>query len=532
MERKDNETIGLKAIIVNYLLHWKLFVFVFIITIILAVLYLSFFPRTYEMTARIQLQEDKGLGPGSSLGIGDAAGLMKSFGIGAVNGSAINLDDELVKLSSNALLEKMVLALGLNVNYYKPHAYKYRMYEETPILLQPDSIAYDRQYETLTFKISVSKDEKVNVLVKEGKKKKKHSFDSLPAVIPTEFQGSYLLTCINKEELPVSMKVDVTPSKWIAERLVDELAIEEYSKTSNIIEFFYQDYEKRRGVDMLNKLIELYNQEESNYKKDEGEKTLEFLDSRINHIMGELVVSEHDIESYKLRNKITNIEYDIQFYAEQMKELQIKIIEAEAQMHIIAILDSYVRDPKNKYNLLPPLLTSGEAEGSPVTVYNEALLERMRIMQSSLADNPLIEKINNQVDQLRESVFLSINNAKSSLTFTVDDLKKKESLILNKMETVPTLEKEYVDMKRQQEIYQAVYLLLLQKREEIALSIGENQNKARILDAAYPKENPVGPRKLYAAFGILLFTLLLPIIYLFFKEQFIDFRKAYKSAKK
>ncbi len=531
MEKKDNETLGLKAIIIKYLLHWRMFLIVFLLTLIPAILYLMFYPRTYEIAARIQLQEDKSLGAGSGLGVGEAAGIMKSFGIGAVSNSVINIDDELVKFHSNSLLEKTILGLGLNVNYYKPYAYKYRMYEDTPIQLQPDSIANTRLYEIITFNISISQNEKVSVTVKEGKKKRKHSFDSLPALIPTEYQGNFLLTCKNKEELPVSMKVNVTPAKWVADRLVDELVIEEYSKTSNIIEFFCQDYEKKRGVDILNTLIKYYNEDESYFKKTEGEKTIAFLDNRINNIMTELVQSEHDLESYKLKNQMTSIEYDIQFYAEQVKELQLKIIELEAQSHVIDLLNTYAQDPKNKYNLLPALLSSGEEKGSPIAAYNEALLSHMKIMQTSTLDNPLIEKSNSQLDQLRESVYLSINNAKKSLGFSLADLKNKEKMIMDKMGSVPTLEKEYIDIKRQQEIYQAVYLILLQKKEEVALSIGEDHNKARIVDAAYVKENPVGPRKLYAGIGVLFFTILIPVLILFCKEQFIGLRKAYQEAK-
>ena len=92
MEVKDNETIGLKSIIVRYLLQWKLFLGVFLFSIIPAVLYLIYYPRTYEMMARIQIQEDKDLG-GGSFGLGEAAGLMKSFGLGGGSSSVINIED-------------------------------------------------------------------------------------------------------------------------------------------------------------------------------------------------------------------------------------------------------------------------------------------------------------------------------------------------------------------------------------------------------------------------------------------------------
>ena len=156
-------------------------------------------------------------------------------------------------------------------------------------------------------------------------------------------------------------------------------------------------------------------------------------------------------------------------------------------------------------------------------------MEREKILQTSKNDNPLIGKVNKQVDQLRASVFLSIENAKKSSSLTLLDLRSKEKAILDKMESVPSVEKEYVDFKRQQEIYQAVYLILLQKREEIALSINNQRDRARIIDAAFVKQRPVAPRKLFAVLGILAFTLILPVGVLFIKEQFIALKSEFNK---
>ena len=182
MEVKDNETIGLKSIIVRYLLHWKLFLGVFLFSIIPAVLYLIYYPRTYEMMARIQIQEDKDLG-GSSFGLGEAAGLMKSFGLGGNSGGMINIEDELMTLTSNKLLRDMVLELGVNVEYSRPYAWGYRLYEETPFKMTTDSLTNTRLEEEVEFFVAM-KSGKIDVTVESGSmEKKKFSFSSLPASI-------------------------------------------------------------------------------------------------------------------------------------------------------------------------------------------------------------------------------------------------------------------------------------------------------------------------------------------------------------
>ena len=201
---------------------------------------------------------------------------------------------------------------------------------------------------------------------------------------------------------------------------------------------------------------------------------------------------------------------------------------------MVDLLNQYIKDPQNKYNLVPAAMlmsSSGENTSNPIMAYNEALLERTKILQSTKGNNPLVEQINQQVNQLRESVFLSIENVKKSLTLTIDDLKGKEKLIFDKMGTVPTLERNYVDLKRQQEINQALYLILLQKREDYILAVGDSKDKARIIEQPYVKQKTVAPKILYALIGMFLFTLVMPIIYLFCKKQFTVLLDEYKSIK-
>ena len=219
MEVKDNETIGLKSIIVRYLLHWKLFLGVFLFSIIPAVLYLIYYPRTYEMMARIQIQEDKDLG-GGSFGLGEAAGLMKSFGLGSVSGGVVNIDDELMTLTSNKMLRNMVLKLGVNVDYCEPFSLGYRLYDESPLKLIADSATNARLAEAVEFSVFV-KNGKAEVSAESVNMKKKHfSFPSLPATIELPM-GNFTLDFAPGKKDITSAKLDITynPAGWVAEDL-------------------------------------------------------------------------------------------------------------------------------------------------------------------------------------------------------------------------------------------------------------------------------------------------------------------------
>jgi uncharacterized protein involved in exopolysaccharide biosynthesis len=284
---------------------------------------------------------------------------------------------------------------------------------------------------------------------------------------------------------------------------------------------------------MLNTLIRMYNENAAFYKQAEDHKVMAFVEGRITNVFAELEGVESDIEKYKTLHGMTLLESDVLFYTEQMKELQTKIVELEAQSYVIRMMDDYAKNPANKYEIVPSLLSAidGEKAGA-ITVYNETLLERDRLLQNSNEHNPAYKSINAQVDKLREGVFLTIANAEKSCQMTLSDLKSKEKVLLGKMKSVPELERQFVSYKRQQEILQGVYLILLQKREETALSLGCQTDRARLTDPAFVMKKPIGPRKLYAAIAMLLLTLIVPVGFLFVKDIAISVGKEYKLTKR
>ena len=154
----DKETVSLRKIIIGYIHHWRLFLSFFIVSVVISILYLLLYPTTYEVMARIQLQEDKELGT-ASLALGEAAGLMKSFGLGSGGGATVTMDDELAKLTSNKLLKEMVLDLNLNVSYKKPWTYNYEMYNDIPIRLIPDSITNQELTQKIFCELSIDNQE-------------------------------------------------------------------------------------------------------------------------------------------------------------------------------------------------------------------------------------------------------------------------------------------------------------------------------------------------------------------------------------
>ena len=530
-DANDREAIGLRPIIAGYLRQRKVIMISAAISLLAAILYVVLYPRTYEVMARVQIQDDASMISSGGIGLGEAAGLMKSFGIGGMGGGgSVSIDDEISTLRSNSLMRKMVIQLGLYAEYCRPFSLL-RLYGQEPVRVTCDSTTLDALDDRVEFALNVSDRGEVTIKAKskaDGLKQTFH-FDRLPAVVKL---GNRIFTFDRNKDLAANtgatqLNITVYPPRWVAEKAADDFLIEDYSKSANIIELSCTDYERQRAKDMLNVLIDLYNQEAYDYKKVQSDVSLVFLNERIAHVMGELEQVEQKIERYKAENKLTDVEYDIQYYAEYMRDLKGRLIETETQANMVAMMDAFVRNPANRYKLVPSLLTSGtaETEGSAIFLYNQALLEREKAIRNSNEQNPMVASLTTQVDRLRETVFQSINNAQQTMQQTRQTLQKQERELLDRMGSIPVQERIYVDYKRQQEILQGVYLILLQKREEISLALGQKTERAKIIDTAFVKAKPVAPRKVFALAGFIVLTLLLSIGWLVCRDQYRLLRK-------
>jgi len=437
MDKQQKENIGLRPIIADYLRRWKLILGTGIFSLILAVLYLVVYPVTYEVMARIQIQEEHDMMSTGSFGLGEAAGMMRSFGLGSMASKVgISIDDEIQTMYSSSMMSEMITQLGLYVEYTKPYIFWYKMYGEEPVKVDCDLTTLNGMEESVKFKINVSGGGKIQIKSKTKKETRKFSFDSFPVVIDLK-QGRFVITK-NPESSETSFRIvaEVFPPSWVAETLAKELNIEDYSNASNFIEFTYRDHARQRAKNIINTLISLYNKEAYSYKKKIGDSSLDFLYGRLESVMSDLNEVEQQIELFKVANKLTDVQFDIQYYAEYLKDLNIKIIELDQQTYLIELMDAFVKNPANKYALVPSLFTSSpDTESSTVSVYNELLLKRdQAIKNSSSETNPTVVDLTAQIDKMRESLYQMIDNYHQTMMLSRKNLESKEKELLSKMQ--------------------------------------------------------------------------------------------------
>ena len=259
----------------------------------------------------------------------------------------------------------------------------------------------------------------------------------------------------------------------------------------------------------------MYNINANNDKNEVAQKTAEFIDARIGIISKELGSTEQDLENFKRTAGITDLSSEAQIALTGNAEYEKKRVENQTQINLIVDLQKYLQG--SEYEVLPANvgLQDGGLVGA-ISRYNEMLIERNRLLRTSTESNPAIVNLNTSIRAMRSNVQATLDATLKGLQITKADLDREASRYSRRISDAPTQERQFVSIARQQEIKAGLYLMLLQKREENAITLAATANNAQIIDAAIADDNPVSPKRMMVYLVALFFGMGIPvgIIYL------------------
>ena len=505
-------------LVVSYVKHWKLFVLSFVICVGLAGAYILVKNPEFRINANILIKEDSKSGMS-----GLASSMMKTgipFGdVLSVGGSAV--DDEIEIINSYSILRETVKDLGLNVSCNSGLIKKTNYYQDSPLRItpanpdMPDTLRY-----TIEMKVTVDKQENVKVKAYYDGDLIGSVKSQFPAKLTTVF-GDFLIEKTKFYDGDKNRKFKVYYSGYgsSTEALMRNVEISIASKKANVVNLFIDDEIPDRGKDILNLIIKNYNLYGIDEKNVTAVRTAEFLQQRIDLMAEDLSAVEREVEKYKEDNQLTDIGSEARIILEKSSDFKERLISAETQFSVISIIEDFLQAPENRYAVVPMSLgIEEESAVESLLAYNELLMERLKLLRSTNPGNPIIESMNEQVDATRQSVLMTIQSIKRGIEYARNDLREQEKTFNDRIKGMPKQEREYIAIKRQQEIKQALYLYLLQQQEDNALKLALENPKAQIIDNAYVNSRPVKPMKKLIAAAALLFTIILPIVYLYVRK--------------
>src|SRR5690606_30121581 len=250
----------------------------------------------------------------------------------------------------------------------------------------------------------------------------------------------------------------------------------------------------QKGVDILNKLIEVANKEELEDKNRIAKNTIQFIDERLKFLITDLTDVEKNVEALKQQNHVTDVGANAQMYLQQSGVYDQQLAEAEMQLSVLNSLEQYVN--RSNGGLVPSSLgIQDQTLSNLIQKYNELQLEKQRTLRTAQPDNPVVINLDEQLAGLRSSIRENLSNIKKGLQITRNNYRANTAQYQSKIQSVPAVERELQQIQRQQSVKQNLYLYLLQKREESALALAATVNNSRVIDEVNVNPNPVEPKK-------------------------------------
>lgn len=421
----------------------------------------------------------------------------------------VNVANELLQFRSKKLMREVVRRVHADVSYQVKEGLRYNeLYTHSPIAVQfvnatpESSVAFTvipkNQQEVAISRLN-NDDVNEAVVVKMNKEVK---LGNMRVVVkPTRH---FKQTCLG-----TPIRVTKSPLASVTAYYQASLGIRQETDEASILTLSLKDISPIRAADVLNMLIAVYNEEAIKDKNQVAVNTADFINERLGIIGRELGDVEVDLEAFKRDNQMIDIASSANKSMSESQKYGSDALELETQLQIASFIKEYLTDPKKGTALIPSNLGIKDMNvENQINQYNALKLKRDRLINESSDSNPVVDELNKSLVAMRQSIIQTVDNMIASINMKRTDALSREREAQSDVAAIPLKERQMLSIERQQKIKETLYLFLLNRREENALSQAMVDNNARVIDSADGSDAPISPRRDY----ILLLGVLLGLV--------------------
>jgi len=503
---EEDDSVDLKKILNNFFEKWYWFLTSIIICFCIAFLYAKYSTPIYQINARLLVNDDEKGG-----GLSKQAGALMD--LGGLMGSKNSVDNEAEILKTRFLMEQVVRKMQLNIVYsIKKNLVSKELYD-SPIKVEIVS-GVDTIKKTV-LNIKQLPKNKLLVTAKDFK-------TEVAWGMKFRVSGVGIIRISKATKTPIEYEDIYTTISSIDERVIElmkQLSVGVTNKQVSIVDLGFRYGLTKKGEDILTVLISQYVEANLGDKNAIADSTSKFIKQRLVLIASELGDFENKVEKFKQNNRLSDMSEQGKILVQNTGELTTELAKAETQVAVLNDLENYMKDESKNKRVFPSSLVPQDVVFSNLMgQYNALLIERDKQLLSVTEESPFIKNIDDQIIGLRKGILSNIQSTKNTFTLNRDKLRNQLSSAQSQISGVPEIEKNYLKLARNRDIKQELYIFLMQKAEETAISKTSNISVAKVIDPPKAEINPISPRKsLISLIGIFI-GLVIPVVVIYIND--------------
>ncbi|HNR19804.1 MAG TPA: polysaccharide biosynthesis tyrosine autokinase [Bacteroidia bacterium] len=507
-KKAGDDEIDVGLLIKSLTSKWHYFLISGLLCIVAAFIYIHYSLPVYQAKGSVLIKDNKS----TSKDITD-------FIAGGFLGDQTSVATEMGILSSQTVIKQAIKKLNLQ-NFVEDEGVfpNVPLYKKSSVEIIADSIsplALD-----IPFTISIS-DANGFIVSFDGinnfNYNKSHRFGE-------KINTPYFSFTVNKTTVTSSMnklRVTFKSNAKLVEEIQENLKVNTIDRDASIIALTYNDNDAQRALDIINTICEKYIEMDVNDKTAIASLTLKFVEEQLTSTKNTLAEIETKLQAFKEQNKTVNLSEESKNILARLSDIDADKIKSDIQVKSLDNLYNYVNQNKDLSQLAPGTLGIPD----PLLVqliqsYQELQSKRKNLEAGTKGETPALTIIDKQITSTKKSLLENISSLKSNSQVTANSLSSKMSEYESKIKSVPEIERELLNIQRDFEVNQNIYVFLLQKKAESSIAKATAVSDNKVLDEASLETEPVAPDKKLILVVALLFAVIIPSIIILLQKLF------------
>lgn len=517
MNNKDySNEIDLRRYIRELKLHKWLLCAIFLIIFGLVVAYIA--RKESEYTAHAALLIEDASDSQGARGAGSMMQMMRIFSTGGFASSSV--DNEILLVNTIDVATRTVKALNLNVNCVeKDGIFNHTLFEDAPVSLTLSEECADTLSRPFNVKVTL-KNGKADIKVYRGRFFKKTYFEKKDVTLPYNVStplGDFTLSATGSNTATGTFVFGVTGISNAAWNLYEEVGVKILDKLADGIEFTYTTQNKNKAVAVLNTMMNEYNMKRLDRKRETSLTELNFITDRINSLYTDLKESEAKVEKFKTESNFVDIESEAPIILETSLNAHEELLKASAQIlyyeQVLELLNNH------SDGMLPAISTPGEDNSSDksgmIGDYNEQMAILLELRRSAKPGNKALIAAETRINQMRSTIVNSFTQLLKAAKMAVAQRRGIVGSMDSHLRKLPAIEKEYINLSRDQLLKNELYAFLVEKRENALMKLNSQDTLGFVIDKAYVEPKPSIKKAVIILIAGLFFALAVPMLLAF-----------------